>query len=205
MKSKLLLSAISFLKIGTIGFGGGSSLIPVVEKEIVQNKKYISEKDYTEHVIVSNITPGALPVKLCAAAGMQIAGYIGMLTGALAVALPGSLGTVLILSFLSVLSGGFLNQVTYASFGISAFIIFILISYIRRVISDSAKAGFKKQAVVIMLVSAALTFGKEIREVLANITGINLPEFLKRPVLDIATVDLMLLVFFVIFYRRQVY
>lgn len=65
---------LSFLKIGLIGFGGGSALIPIIEEEIVTRKKMLKEEDYNDHVIVSNITPGTLPVKLAAAAGKEICG-----------------------------------------------------------------------------------------------------------------------------------
>ena len=60
----IMKTFLSFLKVGTIGFGGGSALIPVVEKELVQGQKAMSDADYLKHTVVANITPGALPVKL---------------------------------------------------------------------------------------------------------------------------------------------
>ena len=69
----------SFLKIGFIGFGGGSALIPVVERELVSEKKEMDPETYTRHTIVANITPGALPVKLGATCGHELGGIGGSL------------------------------------------------------------------------------------------------------------------------------
>ena len=46
-------------KIGCIGFGGGTALVPVIESEVVYEKKLIDKEEYTKDVIVANITPGA--------------------------------------------------------------------------------------------------------------------------------------------------
>lgn len=54
----------TMFKIGCIGFGGGTALVPVIESEVVYEKKLIDKEEYTKDVIVANITPGALPVEL---------------------------------------------------------------------------------------------------------------------------------------------
>ena len=42
---------LTFLKIGSIGFGGGSALIPVVEREVVDKKGQFQEEEYTKHTV----------------------------------------------------------------------------------------------------------------------------------------------------------
>ena len=59
----------SMLRVGTIGFGGGSALIPVIEKEIVHRRGLLDDPTFTAHTVIANITPGALPVKLGAYKG----------------------------------------------------------------------------------------------------------------------------------------
>ena len=39
---------LSMLRIGTIGFGGGNALIPVIEKEVVENGKLVTKREYDE-------------------------------------------------------------------------------------------------------------------------------------------------------------
>ena len=62
------------LKVGMIGFGGGSALIPVMERELVSGRKALSEQLFIQDTVIANITPGALPVKIGALSGLQLGG-----------------------------------------------------------------------------------------------------------------------------------
>lgn len=122
--SDKLKSIISSFKIGAIGFGGGSALIPVCEKECVDDNHYIGEDDFNENVIVSNITPGALPVKLCSGIGNHAGGNAVGVLSAFAVGFTGVFLTVLIYALISIIGEQGVMQIEFASIGISAFIIF---------------------------------------------------------------------------------
>ena len=54
----------AMLRVGVIGFGGGNALIPVMEKEFVTKKLYVTKEEYDEAVLAASITPGALPCLL---------------------------------------------------------------------------------------------------------------------------------------------
>lgn len=64
----------TMFKIGCIGFGGGTALVPVIESEVVYEKKLIDKDEYTKDVVVANITPGALPVEVAAGVGRKVCG-----------------------------------------------------------------------------------------------------------------------------------
>lgn len=193
---KLLLS---YLKIGIIGFGGGSALIPVVEEEIVERRKLLSSQRYNQHVIISNITPGALPVKLGMLSGYDIRGIAGLLSGAFSVAFPGVFLTVVLLALLSVLGEGAVNEITYASIGICVFIIYLLFKYIKKVFSQSKDSNILLPAVAVTALSALVTCGKEIRQLSEVFFGET--AFSKSTsIFDISTVNLLILAFFVIFF-----
>lgn len=189
----------SFLKIGIIGFGGGSALIPVIEAETVQLRGYTSRERYAEHTILSNITPGALPVKLGMLVGGDVAGTRGMVASAFAVALPGTVLTVLLLLIMEALGAGVVQQITFASVGISAFILYLLAHYIQKVLTAAKKEQFLPTAVVLMLASAAVTCGKELRMVLTLLFG-ERGIWSGAPLLDISTIQLLILGFFFIFF-----
>ena len=188
----------SFLKIGIVGFGGGSALIPVVEAEVVSSHHYITKEQYAEHNIVGNITPGALPPKLGMLSGYDMAGLPGMAAGAFAVSFPGALLTVLFLSLLSVLGTPAVQQIRAASIGISAFIIVLLLEYVAKVLRDAAQGGRRRSSWVLMIGSFLLTCGKEALGLLEDAMGGTLTT--AGPLFDISTIDLLVLVFFLIFF-----
>jgi chromate transporter len=184
---------LSFLKVGTIGFGGGSALIPVVEKELVQDQKAMSDADYLKHTVVANITPGALPVKLGATCGYQLKGTAGSLVGAFSVTFPGLLFTVAFMALFSVLGEGIINYFNYAAVGITAFIVFLLLSYVVKTVG----IGNKRINLALCLTAFVLTGGKEIREIISQLFSIDM-KVLGTPLFDISTIDLILMSFFVI-------
>ena len=114
MKGYLTFLA-AMLRIGLIGFGGGSALIPVIEKEAVGPQKLISREAYNKQVVVASITPGALPVELAGGIGWTRYGFWGLLSGAAAMALPGALLTALCVALLGSFSEALLWQINCLS------------------------------------------------------------------------------------------
>lgn len=182
----------SFLKVGLIGFGGGSALIPVVEKELVTDKKIISVEEYNDYVIVANITPGTLPVKLAAAIGKQVGGVTGMLASAVAISFPSVFAVILLFSFVSMLDTVWLSRIEYLAIGISVFIIYLLVKYIIKVMKSCYKEGTLLPGLLIMFLVFAFTGEGEFRK-LSGIGGNSL--------FDISTIKILMLSFFVIFYN----
>ena len=189
----------SFLKIGVIGFGGGSALIPVIEKELVQNRKVLSSDLYEEHTIIANLTPGAQPVKLAAAAGQEKLGAWAAFVCGMAIVLPGVVATIALMAMLAFLSGEALLWLELAAVGILAFILLILGEYIRGVQKNAQSGGYAMVAWAAMLGTCLLTFGKEARTLILllmpgweNVLGAS-------PWFDLSAIDVFLLAFFVIF------
>jgi chromate transporter len=180
----------SFLKVGLIGFGGGSALIPVIERELVRKQAALGEREYLNHTVIANITPGALPVKLGASCGWQLGGIPGSLAGAWAVAIPGVLLTVTGMALFQVLGPGALRSINAASVGISAFIVFLLGGYVRKA------AGGNQRKVNLPICAGAfiLTGGQELRSLIALLAGVDPGPAL----LNISTVNLMVLALFFI-------
>jgi chromate transporter len=180
---------LAFLKVGLMGFGGGSALIPVVERELLGNRGAMGDGDFLKHTVTANITPGALPVKLGASCGWQLGGPVGGAAGAWGVTLPGILLTVVIMALFRVIGEGAVGYFNAASVGVSAFIIFVLSAYIKKTLRG------RRINFLICAAAFALTGGREARSLLALLTGLEMPPSL----FDISTISLMALSFFVIF------
>lgn len=192
MRTKLLRS---IALIGTIGFGGGSALIPIFERELVYRRKILNESQFIRHTVVANITPGALPVKLAASAGLATGGWLTALIAAFVIALPGVLGTVGLIALSKNLGPSAIQAISYASVGITAFIVVLLIGYIVKV---HAKAGLLlRRFILITTISALLTGLKPMVDLIERIAGVDvgLDLFVLSPVVLILGSLLLIVVF----------
>jgi chromate transporter len=98
-----------FLKLGAFGFGGPIALVGYMQRDLVEDKKWISKEDYFEGLAFSQLCPGPLAA--------QLAKYIGWLhSGTLGTTLTG--GAFILPSFLMVLGLAWL----YVHFGQLAWI-----------------------------------------------------------------------------------
>src|SRR5699024_2057272 len=127
--NKFISMITTMLKIGFIGFGGGTALIPVIEEEIVEKNKVVTEEQVNNEVMIASITPGALPVEIASGIGYQTDGNRGMMAAASAMAFPGAFLTVLFLVLFSSAGASVKTQISYLAVGISAYIILTLIKY----------------------------------------------------------------------------
>ena len=156
---RLFTLASSMLRIGLIGFGGGNALIPVIEAEVVRDKKLVTTAEYQEDIVAASITPGALPVEIAAGTGQRVAGALGMILAASMMALPGAALMVGILAFLSGDSVGAMTFIRYISIPIGAFIMSLLFLYTVKTLraEHAVTGGSWKMAAVITLTVFLLT------------------------------------------------
>lgn len=187
---------LSLLKIGCIGFGGGTSLIPVIEQEIVTGRKLVTKDEYDSDVIVSSITPGALPVEISGMIGKRFGGTWGMLMAALCMAAPGAVAAVLLLSGLSSVDTAVLKQIEIVSVGISAFIISMLTGYVSDTVTWAKKRNRTFFAVAIILGVFVLNSGKAIYKIL-SLFGID-----GTPLFSVSTVNILIVTFFVLLFTQ---
>lgn len=83
----LLTLAWVFLKIGTLTFGGGLVIIPLVETDVVHNYHWLTDKEFVDAVTLGQITPG--PVIISATfIGYKVYGILGAIVATISVILP---------------------------------------------------------------------------------------------------------------------
>ncbi|MGI6327488.1 MAG: chromate transporter [Dethiobacteria bacterium] len=79
---------ISFFKIGLFGFGGGYSMLALLEREIVQLHGWLSATEFVDIIAVAEMTPGAVAINSATFVGYQIAGLAGAAISTFGVILP---------------------------------------------------------------------------------------------------------------------
>jgi len=85
---KALELFLVFFKIGLFTFGGGLAMISLISREVVENKKWITEKEMGDVVIIAESTPGAIAVNTATYVGYKTAGVTGSIFATLGVVLP---------------------------------------------------------------------------------------------------------------------
>ena len=89
MKGKTLWQLfVTFLKIGGFTFGGGYAMIPLIQKEAVENKKWVTDDDILEIIAIAESTPGPIAINSATFVGYRAAGVLGAMCATLGVVLP---------------------------------------------------------------------------------------------------------------------
>jgi chromate transporter len=115
---------IYFLKLGTIGFGGPVALVGYMHRDLVEQRKWITEEDYKEGLALAQLAPGPLAAQLSIYLGYVHYRIIGATLAGLAFVLP-SFIMVLALGYAYVKAGG-LPWMQAVFYGIGATVIGII-------------------------------------------------------------------------------
>ena len=68
---------LSIFKIGAFTFGGGYAMIPLIEQEVVNNKKWLNKDEFMDVLVVAQSLPGAMAINASIFLGYRIAGILG--------------------------------------------------------------------------------------------------------------------------------
>ena len=77
-----------FLRLGTFGFGGPIALAGYMQKNLVEERQWVSKSDYLEGLAFSQLSPGPLAAQLAMYIGWLRAGFLGATLVAIAFILP---------------------------------------------------------------------------------------------------------------------
>ncbi len=116
---------LTFLKIGAFTFGGGYAMIPLIQKEIVEKRKWISDADILEIVAIAESTPGPIAINAATFVGFRICGFWGALFATLGVVFP-SFFIILVISFV-LKEFQSIQAVRYAFHGIRAGVLALIL------------------------------------------------------------------------------
>ena len=89
----------TFLWISTLTVGGGAAMIPVINKEIVEKKKYMTQEEFLDALGIAQSVPGVLGCNISIIVGYKIKGLAGALVCLFCSILPAFLSILLIAIF----------------------------------------------------------------------------------------------------------
>src|SRR5215471_9374311 len=145
-----------FLKLGFIGFGGPIALVGYMQKDLVDERKWISQEDYLQGLAFSQLAPGPLAAQLAMYLGFVRAGFVGATIVGAAFILP-SFVMVLAIGKAYVAFGG-TRIISALFYGVGAAVIAIIARSAFKLIKTSVKKDKLLWAVFLALgISTAIT------------------------------------------------
>ena len=87
-KASLAELFIAFAKVGVLTFGGGYAMIPILERELVDNHSWATNEELMDYYAVGQCTPGIIAVNTATFVGKKVAGVPGGIVASLGVVAP---------------------------------------------------------------------------------------------------------------------
>ena len=92
---------LSFAKIGVLTFGGGPAMLPMLQRELVNNKKWVTEDEILDYYAIGQCTPGIIAVNTATFVGRKQKGVLGGIVATLGIVFPSLVIITMIAAFLS--------------------------------------------------------------------------------------------------------
>ena len=117
---------LTFAKIGVLTFGGGYAMLPIIQREVAENKKWATEEELMDYYAIGQCTPGVIAVNTATFIGNKKKGTLGGIVATLGVVFPSLVIIVVIAAFISNFSS--LPAVKNAFAGIRACVCVLIIN-----------------------------------------------------------------------------
>jgi len=153
MIAKLIALFISFFKVGSFSFGGAYSLLPLIEKEVVQNHHWLKPDEFLKVLGLVEVFPGAISIKYATYTGFKVAGVLGVIVA--------NLGNLIMPATVIMLTIYFLDYFNKNEFVVKAFdgIKYAVIGMVAALIYQyGAKNVTEIKGVIIILIGFSLVF-----------------------------------------------
>ena len=146
---------IEFFKIGLFTIGGGYAMIPIIEKEVCEKRKWITEEDILDIIAIAESTPGPIAINSATFIGYKISGVLGSFCATFGVVLP----SFVIISIISLILRQFSDSliVQYAFNGIRAGVLALLIKALVSMYKKCPKGLFSYIVMGASFILAAFT------------------------------------------------
>ena len=113
---------------GLFGFGGGPSMIPLVQSEVVTTRRWMDDEQFMDAFAFANALPGPITTKMGGYVGYRVAGWPGALSALLGLTVPTIFAMVVIAALYlehrdNPLVAGFMNGVRPVVIGLLVLVV----------------------------------------------------------------------------------
>ena len=95
---------LTFARVGVMTFGGGYAMLPILQREVVENKKWATEEELADYFAIGQCTPGVIAVNTATFVGQKLRGISGGIFATLGVVFPSLVIIILLAGVISAVS-----------------------------------------------------------------------------------------------------
>lgn len=145
----------SFFKIGGLTFGGGLSMLPMLERELVQRRKWVTEEEILDFYAIGQCTPGIIAVNTATFVGYKKEKILGGIFATLGMISP----SIIVISLVAAFFEMFLSNkwFAHALMGVRSVVCAMLINTIISLGKKCLKNAYSWIICVIILVLGFFT------------------------------------------------
>ncbi len=129
-----------FFRVGAFTFGGGYAMVPIIQKELVEKAKILSNEDFIDILAVCQSMPGAISTNISAYAGYKIARYKGSVACILGNITPSIMVILLIARFYQQIVG--MESIQLFLLGVRPAIVALLVVSLMKLLPTIPKTTF---------------------------------------------------------------
>lgn len=148
MIKELFALVVSFFKIGIMTFGGGYAMLPMLQRELVENRKWVTEEEILNYFAIGQCTPGVIAVNTATFVGYKRCKIPGAIFATIGVVLPSMIIITIIAAVLS--NFAHIPAVQHAFAGIRIAVSALIVASVIKLI----KTNIKSIAQIIIAVAA---------------------------------------------------
>ena len=148
MMKKLVTLFLTFAKVGVMTFGGGYAMLPILQREVVEKKGWVTEEELADYFAIGQCTPGVIAVNTATFVGQKLAGVAGGIVATLGVVFPSLLIIVALAGVIT--SFSHLTWVQHAFAGIRVCVCVLILNAVLKLLKKSVVD--KRTAVIFALV-----------------------------------------------------
>ena len=169
---KLLVDMfLTFAKVGVMTFGGGYAMLPILQREVVDNKGWATEEELMDYYAIGQCTPGVIAVNTATFIGQKNKGILGGIVATLGVVFP----SLIIISLLAGVIEAF-SHIVWVQNAFGGIRVCVCVLIANAVVKLYKKAVVDKITLVIFLIvalgSTLLDLSPVIFVVLAAVAGV---------------------------------
>lgn len=139
----------TFAKVGVMTFGGGYAMLPILQREVVENKKWATEEELMDYFAIGQCTPGVIAVNTATFIGQKKKGILGGIVTTLGVVFP----SLVIISLLAGVIEAF-SHITWVQNAFGGIRVCVCVLIVNAVVKLLKKAIIDKFTFLIFLLVA---------------------------------------------------